>query len=65
MEAEIREMCPFDSGKSYSAMFTALDHLCNLLRPISFLWKKVLIYVVQEMISQSFLLIFSVKVQKS
>lgn len=24
-------MCPFYSGKSYSAMFMASDHLCNLL----------------------------------
>jgi len=32
--------------KSYSAMFMGSNHVSNLLHPICFFWKKVLIHVV-------------------
>lgn len=47
--------------KSYSAMFMGSDDLCDLLHAISFSWKEVLICVVQEMISQSFLVYIFVR----
>lgn len=42
-------------------MFMGSDDLCDLLHAISFSWKEVLICVVQEMISQSFLVYIFVR----